>query len=349
MSGSSLDGLDIAAVSFDNSDHRKWSLISSSTYNIPNNLLQLFKQAGDLDMVSLTKLESDFTQFIAQCVVSFMDIFQGDIDFIAVHGQTLVHLPDDNSSWQLVNGGMLSSLCNSIVVTDFRNQDMALGGQGAPMAVLADRDLFEGYDYYLNLGGIANISYRSEGKWVAYDLIPFNQIFNYFANKYGFEFDKDGRIAREGKVEQFIMNYCLSHDYLKVDPPKSLDNTEVKADWILVMEEMDYEPRDILRSYIEFATTIIANTIGKGKSLFITGGGAHNRYFIKNLEGKLQANGCTLIIPELSHVDYKESILMAYAGMLRLKQIPNFVSEATGANMDSIAGAVYLPPSKPTF
>ncbi|MBT8229063.1 MAG: anhydro-N-acetylmuramic acid kinase [Bacteroidia bacterium] len=346
MSGSSLDGLDIAAVSFARDNFKEWELISSNTFTLPEDLVILFKQIDRLDIPAILKLESVFTKFIAQCIQSFIAAFPVNVDFIAVHGQTLIHLPEEQSSWQMVNGGMLASLCDKTVVTDFRNQDMALGGQGAPMAVIADRDLFEGYDYYLNLGGIANISYLENDIWHAFDLIPFNQVSNYFAGKSGLDYDRDGLLAREGIINNKMLDFCNAHPYLTIKAPKSLDNTQVKNDWIYPLDQMEIESRDILRSYIEFASDEIARTIRSNTCLLVTGGGAHHRYFTELLSGKLAKKKSMLTVPENVIADYKESILMAYAGLLRLENIPNFISEATGAKTDTIGGAVYLPPLK---
>ncbi len=343
MSGSSLDGIDICCVSFDPSDWT-WSLESGITVNLPEHIKLGLSEIISATPWILTELDSKYSQFIAESLLTFMALNDVVPDVIGIHGHTILHSPKWNRSWQLVNGGMVASLCKTPVVCDFRNQDMALGGQGTPMAVIADRDLFPGYDSYINLGGIANISGHHKGKWMAYDLCPCNQLLNYYSQLLGKPYDSEGRFARDGSINSQLLSELLSDNYLSSPAPKSIDNTWIKDIVIPAINKHNLTYTDILRTLVEYIVSVIYDNISKKpSSVLVTGGGAYNTFMQELLRSKSSAYNIKIIIPDQEIIDFKEAILIAYCAALRLMKKPNFVSSATGASSDVIGGALYLP------
>ena len=342
MSGSSLDGLDIALVEIDFNSSIEWQLLQGTTYPIENNLKQKLQSATEANPFQYAEIEYEFSKFVVDSILDFRSVNGKSEDFIALHGHTVVHLPGYMKSVQMINAAFVAEHCQSITVTDFRNNDMALGGQGTPMAVLADKFLFPGNDYYLNLGGIANISFKKKS-WQAYDLFPFNQVLNCFAQKLGFPFDEDGALAAKGQIDVNLLEALKTHKYVLKPAPKSLDNSEVKRDWIDFLENYNLDYRLILRTFVEFTCFHLEQLIPANSTIMITGGGTHNLHFIEQLKNKLSHKSISVHIPSQSIIEYKEAILMAFAGALRLKEEQNFIGTATGAKNDTIGGAVYLP------
>ena len=342
MSGSSMDGLDLALVDLKYEPTLKWELLEGRTFPINDALKDQLQRVTGADPFEFAEIEFSFSKFIVDCILSFRAIARAKEDFIGIHGHTVLHSPQLNRSVQMVNAAFLAEKCESPVVTDFRNNDMALGGQGTPMAVIADKYLFPGNDYYLNLGGIANISYFDNG-WCAYDLFPFNQVLNYFSQKIGFEFDKDGELARSGDLDNTLIENLSKHPFILNPPSKSLDNTQVKQEWINSIEKTGLSPVAILRTFTEFTCLKLKDLIKPNSKIMITGGGVKNLFFLSRLKALLRDNSIDLIVPSDSIIDYKEAILMAFVGGLRIEKKTNFISEATGASRDTIGGAVYLP------
>lgn len=350
MSGSSLDGLDLALCTFKFQDSllSEWKLIESQHFQFNNTLLEHLRCISTLSIKDYKLLENELTRFIANCVNEFLK-GKESIDLIACHGHTAWHLPDQKLTLQACNGELLSQLCNQKVVCDFRKKDLLYGGVGTPMAPLADRDLFPGFDIYINLGGIANISYCQNNEWTAYDLAPCNQVLNFFAKKLGKEYDENGEFARIGTSNDEFLEFLENHSYLKKTAPKSLDNSEVHTEWIEKMNDFTLLPKDGLNSFVLFITKEIASLSKSFLSstnesgpvrLFITGGGSHNVYLMEEL-----ANHSHLEIMETNSllIDYKEAILIAYAGVLRSLKLPNFIRSVTGASKNVSGGQIFTP------
>ena len=341
MSGSSMDAIDVVSVYFDDSNGLSWQLEHSKAFAMPEELKVDLSKVNNQKALGIAKTESAFSLFISQCIAEFREDIAEQVDLVSIHGHTLLHIPDISASWQLLNGGMVAALTRLKVICDFRNQDMALGGQGTPMAVIADRDLYPGYDYYLNMGGIANISYLKNEQWCAYDIAPCNQVNNYYAQKLGLEFDESGHVASRGKVHNVLLDRLLKDDYIQKEFPKSIDNSWIKEYWIPLFESFDLSPRDSLRTNIEFLVNVLEKEVShlKGSILF-SGGGVKNSFFINEVK-RLQQIGYSCVVPDGEIIDFKESVLMAYMGYLRMKGQNNFISSATGAERDCLGGAIY--------
>lgn len=338
MSGSSLDGLDIVAVEFTDGSPISWTVKAYTTTPVEYRIAKSLSRILSLSTQEVFELQSDYTLYMAKAISDFIKDNKLSPQYVGVHGHTVRHSPELKSSWQLLNGGLLSATISLPVVCDFRNQDMAMNGQGTPMAVLADRDLYPGYDYYINLGGIANISYVKDERWVAYDLFPFNQVFNHFAQRSGYTYDKDGKTASTGRINEELLHQLHSESYISQFPPKSIDNSWVRDYWIKKLTEYQLSDADVMRTYVEFAAEHIASLIKSNSKILWTGGGGHHTFFMKRIKSK----GIYNQLPDKIVIDSKEAVLIAYASYLRWHERQNFISSATGADRDVMGGAIYL-------
>jgi len=361
MSGSSLDGLDIAEIEFTFTSNpitsnpiasnpvtsnslESWKLIQAQMFPFPSNILNLFTQATTLPILSFSRFENQLTEFIGECCKSFIHSTKY-IEVVGCHGHTIWHLPDEHITIQACNGQMLSTRLSLPVICHFRMKDVSYGGVGTPMAPLADRDLFAGYRAYLNLGGIANISYKDhQQSWKAFDLIPCNQVLNHFAQILGQVYDENGKFAKEGTLSQDLLVFLDNHPYLKSTSPKSLDNTQVYQDWIQPIEKFYLPPKDVLHTYTHFiASQIQASFLpatGVPKKVLISGGGGHNKYLISLLN---EDEHLIIESTDADLINYKEAILIGYAAILRYLGLPNFIHSVTGAISDVSGGDVFHP------
>jgi anhydro-N-acetylmuramic acid kinase len=340
MSGSSLDGLDMATVEFNEEDGFKWRIVNCRSYSLDDSLRRDLSNALNCSVRDIALLQNRYSRFIAERIKDFENEFQDGFEYCSIHGHSLLHDIEFGHSWQLLNAGQVSGLANKHVVADFRNQDMAKGGIGTPMAALVDRDLFKEYRYCINLGGIANISYTTGDKEFAYDIAPCNQVHNYFAQKLGFEFDEGGLLAREVEIDQVLFEKLLALAAAK-KIPKAIDNSWIHKVWIPMLESSPLNERLILRTHYSFLVQLISDICTvEGSKLLLTGGGAKNVLFVELLEDKLK-NSLELHVPEEKLIDNKEAVLMAYMAYKRIRKEANFIGECTGADSNVCAGAIY--------
>lgn len=346
MSGSSLDGVDLALCSFRFKDGQliSWQFDDYHFFEFPEQLSERLKQATNLPVREYLFLENDFSQFIAEKSKDKID--QWNADLISIHGQTIWHIPSKNISTQMINPYLLAAHWSTPVIHNFRIADIVQGGQGAPMAPIADRDLFPGYDLYINVGGIINISYCKGDIWSAYDLIPGNQVLNFFAKKLGENYDKNGLFASQGSLNKELYRSLHTHNFIQKSSPKSLDNTQVMEEWIQPILAFDLSPNDVLHTFTNLIAKVIAEVVitdlSESARVFITGGGGHNTYLIEKLKEQLP-NSSQIETVDTSLIDYKEAILMAYVGALKHLSIPNFISSVTGASTNVCGGEIILP------
>jgi len=348
MSGSSLDGLDIAYCHFEKeSDNWKFSIIHADCMPYQKDWTDKLRTARELDGRSLWQLHTDYGHLLSGLVNNFIAKYKlaGSIDLIASHGHTIFHFPDLHFTTQIGDGAALAVGTGVQVACDFRSSDIALGGQGTPIVPIGDLLLFKEYNYLLNLGGIANLTVKTGDKIIAFDICAANQVLNHYAALRGQEYDKDGTLAKNGRVCQPLLDALNALEYYQRPFPKSLDNGYSSAVIVPLLDSFDIPLEDKLHTYCEHTAHQInlhiekVNAPKEGK-LFITGGGAFNSY----LTGRIAAHSSLLIeIPSDEVVKYKEALVMAYIGLLRWLNEPNVLSSVTGASRDSIGGALYHP------
>lgn len=344
MSGTSLDGMDLAACTF--SFHEEvWNFTIEHVVTAPYSVYWKDKLATLIHAggAELAQAHFDFGRLSGEIVRDFISRFNFDPILIASHGQTIFHDPAHGSTFQLGNGAAIAAICGKPVVCDFRAGDVCLGGQGAPLVPIGDQLLFHQYDACLNLGGFSNISFSKNSKRIAFDICPVNTVLNYLAGKLKLSYDADGAIARSGEIIEPLLGQLNALDFYTLPAPKSLGMEWLNKIIIPILDSDINSIPDLLRTLTEHIVTQIAGVIQNNKigKVLITGGGAHNSFLIERLK---ELSHSKLIIPDAILIDYKEALIFAFLGLLRWQGKINCLASATGARCDSIGGAVYLPP-----
>ncbi|NAY90502.1 anhydro-N-acetylmuramic acid kinase [Muricauda sp. JGD-17] len=348
MSGTSLDGLDMAYCHLWE-ENGFWKFDIKETHEIAysDDMREYLKNAIHLSNEEHEQLHDDYGIWLGKRVNDFMEELEGEVDFVSSHGHTSHHRPEEGFTFQLGNGQLLANICNMQVVCDFRTKDVSLGGQGAPLVPIGDQLLFYNYDFCLNLGGISNMSFEKNKKRIAYDIGLANMPLNYITQKMGLAFDEDGKIARSGKLDHDLLEKLNTLEYYRLPYPKSTGYEWFIAEIVPLIENANVSEADLLCTFIHHNCEQIAieakkhSSKPKGK-LFATGGGALNSYFIEILQEKLGAD-ITVIVPDKTLIAYKEALVFALMGVLRLQGKTNVLSSVTGAREDSCSGEVYFP------
>lgn len=353
MSGSSLDGLDIAFVEF-HENGGKWSfeMLKTECYAYDEEWMQRLKSATSLSALEYQLLHVEYGHLTGQLVNRFIaeNNLNYQVALIASHGHTTFHVPSKKMTAQLGDGAAIAAETRLPVVTDLRALDVAFGGQGAPIVPIGEKMLWNEYDYFLNIGGIANISVNNE-KYIAFDICPANRVLNMLANDAEKDFDDGGSMAASGSVNKTLLEKLNQQDYYKRPYPKSLAN-DFGTDVIYPMiKESGCNIPDALRTYVEHITVQIKNAITnlvpgsrlptQNSRLLATGGGAFNNFLISCIKKSLKEINIEVINPDTNLINYKEALIMAFIGVLRWRQENNVLSSVTGAARDSIGGALW--------
>jgi len=347
MSGSSLDGLDLALCHFDETGGQvRWSLEHGETISFPDAIKEGLRLAHTIGGSKLMELDAVFGKFIGEEIKKWAATNEVTADCIASHGHTVFHEPSKSFTTQIGSGAHIAFATGIDTITNFRAADVAAGGQGAPFAPVADKALFPGFQGYLNLGGIVNASVNtSDGKWKGWDIGPCNQALNHLAIKLGHPYDYAGQIASQGKVIRSIMDSLVAMFPYNDAQPKGLSNTEVKNTWIKFLDTRSESVIDLLASTTEAIAVLIINNLqllsSQPSKILVTGGGAHNLYLMKRLEVLGENKKLTFELPESNIIDYKECLLMSYLGFLTMQGKPYGIHQMTGASADSIGGAMH--------
>lgn len=339
MSGTSLDGLDICYASF-YLKKNEWSykIITAESLSYPASLKQKLSTAHLLSGEELAKLNFEFGTYIGKKIKSFISINKANPKFIASHGHTIFHQPQNGFTFQLGSGACISAESGVDTICDFRTTDVALGGQGAPLVPIGDKYLFNKYDYCLNLGGFANISFDRNKKRIAFDICPVNFVLNHYAKLMGKEYDKDGKIAASGKVNLDLLSQLNHLRIYKSKGPKSLAREDVEKYFLPILDSFKISIEDKLATYCEHISIQVSKVVNEGKVL-VTGGGAFNSFLI--LKMKKSSFRTEFFIPDKETIEFKEALIFAFLGILFLMNKPNALSSVTGAKYDSIGGALY--------
>jgi anhydro-N-acetylmuramic acid kinase len=343
MSGTSLDGLDIAYTHFvKNKGRWSFSLLKSTTVRYSSAWTKKLSTAQHLSGEELAELDSEYGQFLGKASRDFIKKNRLKVDFIASHGHTIFHQPQKKFTYQLGNGNALHAACGVPVVFDFRSLDVMRGGEGAPLVPAGDKFLFAEYDVCLNLGGIANLSRDVSGKRVAFDICFTNMGLNYLTSKIGKEFDKDGAMSSDGEIDMAMLKKleAVYSGFRKRRPSLGREIFEERVRPIL--DDPTIKLNDKLRTMTVSSAKEIALAISSQKkrcNVLCTGGGAFNSFFISQLLDQCGDN-ITLIIPDSDVIKFKEAIVFAFLGALRVRGEANCLKSVTGASSDSCAGSV---------
>jgi len=338
MSGTSLDGVDLAYVRFSFNRIWKFEIIKFDTIAYNSIWLKKLKGAYHYSKTDLKKIHIDYGVYLAELIKLFIKKNNlSIINFIASHGHTIHHEPEKGYTLQIGNGEVIAKETGIKTVYDFRSQDVALGGQGAPLVPIGDELLFSQYTYCLNLGGFANISYNNGKERIAYDICAVNTILNHFSKKLGFDYDNNGKIAASGKINISLLKELNHLDFYKLFPPKSLGIEYVNDILLPLIEIYDIEIKAILRTYIEHIAIQISNNLKIDGNLLITGGGTFNNFLIERIKYHTINK---IVIPSQEVIDYKEALIFAFLGLLRLENKVNCLKSVTGASKNHSSGII---------
>jgi len=340
MSGTSLDGLDIAYCHFTYDSIWNFEILQAETIPHAKEWKEKLTTATQLSGYELTKLDVDLGIYFGNCVNAFLkkhEIDKNEIDVISSHGHTIFHRPDLGLTLQIGSGAHILSKSNIKTICDFRTLDVARGGQGAPLVPIGDLQLFPVYDYCLNLGGIANISFDENGIRKSFDISIANIAGNYLCSKINLEYDDKGLLAQSGNLLPEVLEKMNALPYFEMDYPKSLGIEFFENEFKSILDLKKYTIKDLLHTFGVHLGMQIGKTTTSGK-LLITGGGAYNDFWIAQIK---KYSVCEVVIPNNEVIDFKEALIFAFLGVLKLRNEVNCLASVTGASMDSCGGILY--------
>ena len=357
MSGSSLDGLDIVYTElFETSGKWNFEILHASCYPYEEEWVQKLQGATALNALDYQLLHTAYGHYLGGQVNRFIDEhnLQYQVALIASHGHTTFHVPAQKMTAQLGDGAAIAAATGLPVVSDLRAMDIAFGGQGAPIVPIGEKLLLKDYAMYLNLGGIANISFNTPDAYTAYDICPANRVLNIIANKANKAYDAGGAMAAMGQVDEGLLRKLNELEYYQQPSPKSLAN-DFGTDVVYpLVNSFGLPHNDELRTYVEHVvqqvkkavegreSSMVNGETNDGAKLLVTGGGALNTFMVQRLKEELQALEVEVVVPDENLVQYKEALVMALIGVLRWRQEYNVLASVTGAKRDSIGGALWI-------
>lgn len=355
MSGSSGDGLDVVYAQFHESGGRwEYYLEAAECFPYPEALHAQLQELSRLDALAYKRLDVALGRFIGEKILAFMEKYglQYRVDLIGSHGHTGFHRPEEGFSDQLGNGAVIAAMTGLPVVAELRMLDVALGGQGAPIVPIGEKYLFPAYAWFLNIGGIANLSFHGEAVSVAFDVCAANQILNRLAMLKQQPFDKDGDMAARGSVQEALLHRLNGLSYYTRTFPKSIANEWVMEQVWPILQQYEAKVEDKLATYCVHVAMQLAQAIAEVRqqlpeayqatSLLVTGGGAFHRYLLSCIQEALQPLQMQVVVPDAETVKFKEALIMAFLAIRRWREESTVRSSVTGARFDSIGGALWI-------
>lgn len=351
MSGSSLDGLDICYTYLEES-RGEWKFDIQYADCIPytDEWVHSLYHAGTLSVPDFLRLHTRYGKYIGEQVNEFIKRHNIDhqVHFIASHGHTVFHEPHNGTTGQIGDGATIAAVTSLPVISDLRALDVALGGQGAPIVPIGDKLLFGNFDYWLNIGGIANITVKHKDNMLAFDVCPANQVLNTLAQKEGKPMDEEGHIAKQGRLLLDVLAQLNDQDFYHLPPPRSLSNEAARQLVFPILLESEHNNADLLRTMVQHIAEQITEAVKRfphGKetaSMLVTGGGALNNFLVEQLREELAPYNVNPVVPYEQVVEFKEALVMALIGALRWREETNVLHSVTGASRDSIGGAMWM-------
>lgn len=348
MSGSSLDGLDIGLIHiFKKNKKVEYSLGRCDTIAYSQEWIDKLTSLPNASAKELAAADMSYSRYMAALIQSFIDETD-TIDYVALHGHTLFHEPENGFTFQLGNGGVLSALIGLPVVSDFRSKDIGLGGKGTPLAPIVDSYFFSNYDILINLGGICNLTFLTKNQTIAWDVCPCNQLLNNITQKIGIPYDEGGQLAKQGKRSTAFLKALEKETFYTEHYPKSLDNQYIKSHIIKRLDSQNISLEDQLKTTCIFVARQIKNAIQMAvehektewpKRILLSGGSAMNTYLTDQI--REHCSPANVTIPDEAIINYKEIILMALCAYLRVNKEINTLCQVTGSSRNSIGGAIY--------
>lgn len=348
MSGSSLDGLDIAAVKFyiDTSSIQKFEIIEAITYEYEEKWIARLENLHSASALDFAKTHVFYGHFIGRKIIEFCKTYHLKPDFASCHGHTIFHQPDRQLTFQLGCGQTIASYLKCPLVNDFRTKDVANGGQGAPLVPLVEKELFPDIATFINLGGFVNISTHQNSFVTGFDITACNRVLNYYTWKFTRQpYDKNGEQAAQGQIDYELLNKIHEVEYFSQKPPKSLGNEWLETHIFPLLDEYVTQIglASLLRTWVEHIVIQITNELKsfENQRVLVTGGGAKNQFLIQLLQERLYPKNSLIEVSE-KIIDFKESLIFAYLGLKTLLgQTHNLLPFITGGKK-SILGSIHL-------
>ncbi len=344
MSGTSLDGLDVAHVSFEfQADRIEYELLHYHTFSYHDSVLGKLQHATQLSAEELQLFDKELGVCFAEMVLNFLSeqrISKSQISAIASHGHTVYHQPHLGFTLQIGCGSTIAHHTGIDVVNDFRSLDVIAGGQGAPLVPIGDFHLFgDKAEAFLNLGGFSNISFKKNGIIQAFDISPANLPSNLLMQTIGKTYDHCGELAKSGSVNEALLHQLNTLPYYSKVAPKSLGIEWLNAQYMPRLTT-DYTLADLLCTHTEHVAIQVSKILNEEQlaSVFITGGGAKNFFFLERLQ--VHYSGIC-IVPSKQLIDFKEAIVFAFLGARHLRGESTNVPSVTGASMELCTGVYH--------
>ncbi len=345
MSGTSVDGIDLAFIRFEKRDSWSFEILFAKTHAYTLEWQVKLREAINCRRDQLKDLDGEYTAYLGKVISDFIKENNIEkIDAICSHGHTILHQPHNGITYQIGNTKQLAYITGNRVICDFRVQDVAYGGQGAPLVPIGDRFLFAEYDFCLNIGGFANISFEDNGERLAYDICPTNIVLNHYAEKLGQAFDENGKIAASNSVNKELLKKLNNLPFYSQPYPKSLG-----LEWVIeiifpLLNSSGLPPEEVIATFTEHMAQQITLSFSAFQkpdpSVLVTGGGAFNKHLIRRINDL--CNG-KLIVPDKKIIEFKEALIFGFMGVLRLRNTNNVLKSVTGASRNHCSGVVFNP------
>lgn len=342
MSGTSLDGIDLAEIKLILSNDKNWrfEILNASTKPYSSLWKKKLRESALLLKEQVDVLDMEYTQYLSEVINGFISAHKiTNLDAVCSHGHTVMHQPDEGITLQIGNLPKLASLISENVVCDFRTQDVLLGGQGAPLVPIGDALLFNQYDYCLNLGGFANISFNKNGSRVAFDICPVNIVLNVYAENLGLSFDDKGSIAASGVLDRTLLGKLNRLPFYVEVAPKSLGIEWVREFVLPMLEKSSASVEDKMRTIVEHIAIQISNQIEIGTNVLVTGGGVYNVFLMSRIQAHCKLK---FVLPSNELIEFKEALIFGLLGALKLRGAINCLASVTGAENNHSSGKIYF-------
>lgn len=339
MSGTSLDGLDMAYCRFQEDNGRfLFQIIHSETIDYECDIKNKLQSAHLLSGLDLIRLDRHYGHYLGEKIKENIQKTNIRPDIVASHGHTIFHVPSEKMTLQIGHGASIAATCGLPVIFDFRSLDVALGGQGAPLVPIGDQLLFPDFQACVNLGGFSNVSFDDHGKRIAFDICPVNFVTNYLAQRENLSFDENGDIGKSGTIIDTLVQKLQSFSYHQQQPPKSLGREWVEANIFPLLNDTEYSTKDLLRSFYEYISQqIVADIPFSTGNVLFTGGGVKNQFLMQLIRNKAPWK---VVVPETQLIDFKEALIFAFMAYLKVNGKNNCLSHVTGADRDSSTGII---------
>ncbi len=360
MSGTSADGVDAALVSIQEQQIELISFLETPLPSDLKNTLMELNRSQTIHLEKLCLLEKEIAELFVAATKTLLEannLAAEQITAIGSHGQTIYHAPQIPMTLQIGHPAFIAKQSEITTVADFRVDDMALGGQGAPFAPAFHQQIFatEQACFVTNIGGIANISYvpenGSERAILGWDTGPGNALMDDLCqHAFDMPFDRDGDLASQGQVNPILLDKLIQHPYFSMPPAKSTGRETFKFDWVQEIvgnAQIEINELDLLATLAELTAVTIARQIKsiaqQNEPVWIVGGGAFNPYLISRIQTHLSGHKVCSALDKQINPNAVEAMMCAWLAQQRIAEVPVKLSAVTGASRDAVLGGIWHP------